>query len=107
MDSTRTTKKQEEIVLPDNYNLRKTYMTLREEKGGGLCWQDAFIDRTPKIRWAMIRELKDFAKTARLSNEHFELIEVLPGAYHMEWTEDETQWTVKRILELPEFLFVG
>jgi len=94
------------IVLPDNFSAYETYGKVRSLKGG-LCWQDAFIDPTPKLPWAMIKELKYFAKTARLSNEHFELIMVLPGAYHMEWTEDETEWTVKEILKLPSDLLVG
>jgi len=95
------------IFLPENYSAYETHGKVRSLKGG-LCWQDAFIDPTPKLHWAMIKELRYFAKTARLSNERFHLIEVLPGAYHMEWTEDETDsWTVKQILKLPSDLLVG
>jgi len=107
MDPIRATNKKEKIFLPNDFNVYETHKKVRPLKGG-LCWQDAFIDPTPKIHWAMIKELRYFAKTARLSNEYFKLIEVLPGAYHMEWTEDETVWTVKEILsELPLKLIVG
>jgi len=71
MDPIRATNKKEKIFLPNDFNVYETHKKVRPLKGG-LCWQDAFIDPTPKIHWAMIKELRYFAKTARLSNEYFQ-----------------------------------
>lgn len=98
--------KNDKVTLPADHSVSKTLSKVSKLKGG-LCWQDAFIDPTPKMKWVTVGDMKYFSNTYRLSDERFKLFMIVPGAYHMEWTEDETQWTIKDIFKLPNQTLIG
>jgi len=79
------------------------------ELEGGFCWKKVFTKPTPEDwrRWIHLDQMKTLSKTYKVSEGYFTVEMVGPGIIHIEETEDETEWCVGDIFQLPTWYMVG
>ena len=71
--------------------------------GGGSCWKKVFTEPTPEDwrGWIGLNEMGELSKAYKVSEGYFTVEMVGPGIIHIEETEDETEWCVGDIFQLP------
>ena len=76
---------------------------------GGSCWKKVFTEPTPQDwrRWVGLNEMGELSKAFKVSEGYFTVEMVGPGIIHIEETEDETEWCVGDIFQLPGWYSVG
>lgn len=79
------------------------------ELEGGFCWKKVFTGSTPEDwrRWIGLDEMGELSKAYKVSESYFTVDMVGPGIIHIEETDDETEWCVGDIFQLPTWYKVG
>ncbi|KAK7021987.1 hypothetical protein VNI00_017089 [Paramarasmius palmivorus] len=77
---------------------------------GGLCWQDLIVEPMENYRWVDIKTVKRYMEHRNKTlnyDVHFVLRNVGVGVFHLELTDDESEWTPPDIMRLPDWVYLG